>query len=353
MSDVPNNIPEPRSAGILHQRRVAQDWPTDQEFRILSIDGGGIRGIFPATVLAELEERFLKGGSIRDQFDLVTGTSTGGIIALGLAAGLRPRDIANMYVDRGCEIFPPYPSTCLGQLQRCFHNVRNLTHYRYNRGALHSMLEGLFADQLLGDSQLRLCIPSTDGRYGDVYIFKTPHHPDYKKDQYESMVKVACATAAAPTFFQPLDDSGYRFFDGGVWANNPIMIGLVDALSCFNVDRHKVRILSLGCGDERYIVGDAKVRLGGKLLWADVIAAAMNLQSQNALGQAQLLIGAERILRIDPPELATPIRLDDWTRASAELPSLAVESVDSIGDEVASLFLLKRGSELGNGTKEC
>lgn len=247
--------------------------------------------------------------------------------------------MANLYVDRGREIFPPYPETWLGRLRRRFHDLRNFAYYRYDRDALDSLLKELFADRLLGDSQLRLCIPSTDGRHGDVYIFKTPHHPDYTKDKHESMVKVACATTAAPTFFQPLDDRGYRFVDGGVWANNPIMIGLIDALSCFNLDRHKVSILSLGCGDERYIVGNAKVRLGGKLLWADVISAAMSFQSQNALGQARLLIGAERVLRIAPPECVPPIRLDDWARSSAELPSLAAKSVDNIGDEIASRFL--------------
>jgi len=330
--------PEPRSVGSLPQRRIQQDWPADREFKILSIDGGGIKGIFPATVLAELEDRYLDGGQIADHFDLITGTSTGGIIALGLAIGLHPREMASLYIDRGDKIFPPYPRTWRGDLLRRWHSFRNLALYRYERKALHGLLSEVFGERLIGESKARLCIPSADGRHGDVYIFKTPHHPDYKKDQHEMMLKVACATAAAPTFFQPLQSNGYRFVDGGLWANNPIMVGLVDAISCFDVDRHKVRILSVGCGDERYSVSDRKITLGGKLLWADAINAAMAFQSQNALGQARLLVGAERVLRVVPPELTPPIALDDWDRARNELPGFARAAVASVGGEINQCF---------------
>jgi patatin-like phospholipase/acyl hydrolase len=201
---------EPRSAGSLQRRRVQQAWPADRAFKILSIDGGGIRGIFPAIILAELEERFLGGNPIAEQFDLITGTSTGGIIALGLAAGLRPRDMANLYVDKGREIFPPLATNWRGRLSGLFNTVRSFAYYQYDREALHSLLEDLFKGKLLGETRSRLCIPSADGNHGDVYIFKTPHHPDYQKDQHELILKVACATSAAPTFFQPLDDGGYH-----------------------------------------------------------------------------------------------------------------------------------------------
>src|SRR2546421_11733942 len=92
---------DPRSKGAIAQRRVPQDWPKDRRFRILSIDGGGIKGLFPATVLAELERRYLGGTSIAGYFDLVAGTSTGGIIALGLGAGLKASELAEVYERRG------------------------------------------------------------------------------------------------------------------------------------------------------------------------------------------------------------------------------------------------------------
>ena len=78
-------------------------------------------------------------------------------------------------------------------------------------------------------------MPSADGRHGDLYVFKTPHHPDFRLDGHELMTKIGAATSAAPTYYRPLEDGGYTFVDGGLWANNPIMVGLVDALSCFTV----------------------------------------------------------------------------------------------------------------------
>src|SRR5260370_9929316 len=101
----------PRSTGAIPQLRVPQAWPKDRRFRILSIDGGGIRGIFPAAVLAGLERQFTGGSSIASYFDLVAGTSTGGILALGLGAGYTAADLFDLYVTRGNEIFPEPSST--------------------------------------------------------------------------------------------------------------------------------------------------------------------------------------------------------------------------------------------------
>ena len=246
MSDNDDGEPPKRSAGALKQRRVPLPWPDNREFRILSIDGGGIRGVFPATFLAGLEERYLGGNSVAQYFDLIAGTSTGGIIALGLSAGLKASELRDLYVNRGCEIFPPVRSGLVGAAERRLRNFCQYFKYRFDRKALMRILRETLGNRKFGEAQTRLCIPSFDGRYGEVYIFKTPHHPDFKKDARERMTKVAAATAAAPTFFQPLEDGGYTFVDGGVWANNPIMIALVDVLSCFSVPRDNVRILSLG-----------------------------------------------------------------------------------------------------------
>ena len=99
--------PLKRSSGALDRRRVPLFWPEDRPFRILSIDGGGIRGVYPATFLAGLEQRYLGGESVARYFDLIAGTSTGGILAVGLGAGITAVELRDLYVDRGCEIFPP------------------------------------------------------------------------------------------------------------------------------------------------------------------------------------------------------------------------------------------------------
>lgn len=333
------NKPPRRSTGSLKRRRVPLPWPEDRDFRILSIDGGGIRGVYPATFLAGLEECYLEGSSVTQYFDLIAGTSTGGIIAIGLAAGLKAKDLRDLYVDRGHEIFPPIRSGIIGAVERRLRDAGQYFKFRYDRKALMRILRDTLGDRRLGEAQVRLCIPSFEGRYGEVYIFKTPHHPDFHKDARERMTKVAAATSAAPTFFRPLQDGGYTFIDGGVWANNPIMIALVDVLSCFSVPRERVRILSLGCGDDPYVVDRPKIRRGGMLAWRRIIYAAMRLQSLNALGQAGLLIGADRIIRASAPTSEDEIQIDDWSRAAAELPDAAESTLDELGECVSERFL--------------
>ena len=331
--------PRRRSSGALKRRRERLPWSGDREFRILSIDGGGIRGVFPAAVLAGLEQRYLDGQSLARYFDLITGTSTGGIIALGLGAGLRAADISRIYIERGGEIFPPGRDGALCLSQHVGNWVTHLFRYRYDRAALDALLMEVLGERKFGESLTRLCIPSFDGHHGEVYIFKTPHHPDFKLDGAENMTKVAAATAAAPTFFRPLEDGGYAFVDGGVWANNPVMLGLVDALSCFEVTRHQVSVLSLGCGTKSCSLNSAQMMGGGLLAWRGIMETAMSLQSQNALGQAGLLIGAERLMRLDVPMAGRPIELDDWKRSVAELVPAAEQVLEDQGCGVAEMFL--------------
>ena len=339
MSNNNGNHTPKRSSGALKHRRVPLPWPEDKGFRILSIDGGGIRGIYPAAFLAGLEKRYLGGRSVVQYFDLIAGTSTGGIIAIGLAAGLRAIDLCDLYINRGCEIFPPIRNGIIGAVECYLTNASQYFKFRYDRKALMRILCDTLGNRKFGEAQTRLCIPSFEGRYSEVYIFKTPHHPDFRKDAEELMTKVAAATAAAPTFFQPLQDGGYTFVDGGVWANNPIMVALVDVLSCFSVHPERIRILSLGCGDDPYVVDRPKIEYGGILAWRRIFDAAMRLQSLNALGQAGLLIGADRIIRVTAPTSGSQIQMDDWSRAVSELPSSAESALDELGEVISKMFL--------------
>jgi len=330
---------DPRSKGAIPRRRIPQDWPKDRRFRILSIDGGGIKGLFPATVLAELEQRYLGGRSVARHFDLITGTSTGGIIALGLGAGLTALNLADIYGQRGSEIFPEPTRSPIGRMRTWWRAKRHYLHYHYERDALEQILTEILGDKPLGDSIARLCIPAFEGKHSEVFVFKTPHHADYKFDRFEPMVKVAMATSAAPTYFRPLEHNGYTLVDGGVWANNPIMLAVVEALICFNVGRDQIDVLSLGCGEDPYIVSQAQMDVGGTLAWADVIFAAMRLQSLSATNQARLLLGPPSVLRIDPPPNPKPILLDDLQRSRDELIPAARNAVDEHGDRIAADFL--------------
>jgi patatin-like phospholipase/acyl hydrolase len=328
-----NYVPPRRSDGSIQTRRLQQPWPKDRPFRILSIDGGGICGILPAAVLAELEQRYLKGQSIGSCFDMIAGTSTGGIIALALAHGKTGKDIRDIYMERGGIIFPP--TSKLGRLMRLIHQGHRTV---YERGPLEDELLRIFGETTFGEARTRLCIPAFEGRHGEPWIFKTPHHPDYKRDRHERMVRVAMSTAAAPTFFEALPSNGYLMVDGGIWANNPIMNALVDVLACYDIDRSQIEILSLGCGETTFKVDDRRAR-GGLLHWWNVIRAAMRAQSLNALGQAYLLVGKDHVMRIDAPETPNAIAFDDYLRAREELPAMARSLVESAGREINRTFL--------------
>jgi len=181
----------------------------------------GIRGIFPAAVLAELERRYTAGQPIGAYFDLIAATSTGGILALGLGAGFTAAELRDLYVRRGCEVFPPLPETSLGHLRGWWRDKTHYVWHRYDRAALERLLTMQLGDRLFGASKTRLCIPAFEGRHSEVFVYKTPHHPDYRTDRFERMVNVGLATAAAPTHYRPVDHGGYLLVDGGVWANNP------------------------------------------------------------------------------------------------------------------------------------
>lgn len=326
-------VPPPRSDGTIEHRRLQQPWPAAKPFRILSIDGGGIRGILPASLLAELERRYLGEESIARHFDLIAGTSTGGIIALGLGMGFSAAQILDLYLDRGSLIFPT------GRLRRGWIKCRHWVAYAYDRAALESELRRLFTDRVLGESSSRLCIPAFDGLHGEPWIYKTPHHPDYKKDQRERVVDVGLATSAAPTFFRPHRVNGYPMLDGGIWANNPIMNAVVDALACFDLDRDCIRVLSLGCGGASFTI-KRRLDVAGKLLWAKpVLEAAFRAQSHNALGQAYLLLGKPNVVRVDAPVSAKAIDLDDYEGAREQLPPTARALVDASGTQLRSMFL--------------
>lgn len=159
------------------------------------------RGIFPAAFLSGLEHRYLADASVAGCFDLIAGTSTGGIIALGLASGLTASELLDVYVRRGCEIFPPTREGPWGAVQHGWRTLRRCFRYSYDRDALSRVLEETLGDRRFGNAKARLCIPSFDGRYSEVYVFKTPHHPDFRKDRDERMIDVAAATGAAPTYY--------------------------------------------------------------------------------------------------------------------------------------------------------
>ncbi len=332
MERQPSDFPLRRAVGVLPPRRKPVPWMNEVPFRVLSLDGGGIKGIFPAAVLAHLEKRYLEGRSAGEYFDLIAGTSTGGIIALGLGAGLTADEMLRLYLEKGHRVFPSKERGLLGR-------ARRLVSAQYDRGPLDELLNQRLGEKTLRESRRRLLIPSTEGRKGEVWVFKTPHHPDYRLDGDQRMASVAAATSAAPTYFTPFERGGYTYLDGGIWANNPTMAALTEALSCFSIRREDIRILSIGCGENPFRITEGQATKSGMVHWRSIIEVAMHLQSVTSVNQAGLLIGRDRVTRLDRPDGCEPIGLDDWKKAKDLLPTEAVEVAEQNAQQLLETFL--------------
>lgn len=271
-------------------------------FQILSLDGGGIKGLLSAAILAAIEDDLQT--NIVDHFDLITGTSTGGIVALGLGLGKRPREIVEFYVTHGPKIF----GNCLA-----WRSVQHWVRRKYSPVPLQLALQATLGDKRFGDSNKRLVIPSYSLGDDDVYLFRTPHAERLKRDYKLPAWKVAMATSAAPTFFPSFRGvDKVRLIDGGVWANNPTMVGITEAHGTLGIPLDAISVFSIGTTDP---VSHRRPRLnwGGILQWASGSAAIdviMRGQSIAAHNQAQFMLGRDKVTRLNPPAAADEYCLD-------------------------------------------
>lgn len=222
----------------------------NKKFKILSIDGGGIKGLYSASILKKFEKTF--NCTTSNHFDMICGTSTGGLIALALSLKISANDICDFYTDNGEKIFPK-------------HKIRNVPFFgkidygfvkqvakggKYSDAGLKGALKEIFGDKLIEDCNNLLCIPSYSITEAKPKVFKRDHF-DLSRDNKAPIIDVALATSAAPTYF-PMAESEFfnneQFVDGGVWANNPTLVGLLEALKYFvgnGKEYDSIEILSL------------------------------------------------------------------------------------------------------------
>lgn len=264
--------------------------PGPESFQVLALDGGGAKALFTAHVLARLEADL--GVRITDHFDLIAGTSAGGILALGLGSGLSPAEIVERYTDLAERVFPRsrrapwrFGARALGPI--------------YSGVVLREVLTEVLGERLLGESTKRLIIPSWDVQRAEVHIFKTPHHPRLRRDGKIPMVDVAMATTAAPTYFEAANVDGQRLVDGGVWANNPSVVAVGEAVSMLDADLEAIRVLNVGTVDQRTNHAE-RLDTGGWLDWARPAADFMiTAASRGAQGTAAHLVGKDDFVRFD------------------------------------------------------
>ncbi|MFQ5680799.1 MAG: patatin-like phospholipase family protein [Candidatus Omnitrophota bacterium] len=251
---------------------------SERIIKILSIDGGGIRGIIPATILARIEKRTQR--PISELFDIVAGTSTGGILALSLTqpgADKKPRysaqELVRLYQDEGPNIFS----------RSFWHKLKspgNLLEEKYPAAGIEGVLGKHFGLARLKDALTDTIITAYDLERRAAFFFKS--HKAKEDKEYDFLLKdVARATSSAPTFFEPVkiaknERDYYAMVDGGVFANNPAMCAYAEALNKYpDIPRDNFLLVSLGTGEAtRRIAFDAAKRWGSAQ-WARPLLGVM------------------------------------------------------------------------------
>lgn len=264
---------------------------------VLSCDGGGIRGVFTARVLVELER--IAGQPLCRSFDLVAGTSTGGILACGLASGIAARDLLDLYVKRGSEIFS----------QEILELGRNILAPRYLSGPLESILREVLGDKTLDDARPTLLVTSyaielpasqralaVPGSTRAPYFFKSSVKPNaFLRD-------VARATSAAPTYFPPHQFTNLMgevgaYVDGGVVANNPAMCAFAEALRRWPGEQ--LAVISIGTGNLEEPVPYEHAKRWGLVGWArPILSLMMDGSCDTVTYQLSQILGKDHV-RID------------------------------------------------------
>ncbi|EOI2496107.1 CBASS cGAMP-activated phospholipase [Enterobacter bugandensis] len=304
--------------------------------RILSLNGGGARGMFTISVLSEIE-RILASKhpnqdiKIGDYFDLITGTSIGGILALGLATGKSARELERVFFDRANDIFPKRWS--LTNL------LRSLCAPIYRSHPLRETIQEMIgAETTFNDLTRRVMIPAVNLSTGKPQFFKTPHNPDFTRDGPLKLIDAALTTSAAPTYFSPhyCEDLRAYFADGGLVANNPSYIGLLEVFrdmnSDFSVTHKDIHILNIGTVGEEYSLspkllsktwwnGYCRLWGMGKRLVLTTMTANQHLHKNMLQRELMLHDAVDNYIYLDeiiPNEAASDITLDNATKSSLE-----------------------------------
>ena len=235
-----------------------QNQTTRRPYRVLSLDGGGMRGIYTAAFMARLTGQFARtrGESALDLgrgFDLITGTSTGAIVGCALAIGRPMPEVVALYREHGPKIFP---HRIAGKRSAIYRATQGSRIVREGDKALRKALKGVLDDvtilEVFEGRDISLAIPAVLMSEHRAWVFKKTPKSGVRDDRYP-LVDVCLATSAAPIYrsLAAIDDPNAPggpkqvFADGGLWANNPIMVGLVDALTVAPPEQ-PIEIYSLG-----------------------------------------------------------------------------------------------------------
>lgn len=296
------------------ERRVRSDR------HLLALSGGGYRGLFTAEVLARFEKA--RGGRSAGGFDMLAGTSIGGILAIGLACGVEAQHLADLVREHGPAIFRPRLAAA-GGLTSCRYSTEGL------KAAVEKVLTQPVARRPFADIPVPLLVVAIDEDMNRPHIFRTKAAGG--DDTGISTLDVALATSAAPTYFPAREIDGRRFIDGGLVANAPDVVLLLEAVRRFGCEVRECHLLSIGTAGstERRLIGS---RSPGKIGWvARHGLVELTLASQEALAIDQAaMLRPGTFLRVDA-QPASPISLDEVTDATSQaLLGLAEQAVCTV-----------------------
>jgi hypothetical protein len=286
-------------------------------YHVLALSGGGYRGLYTATVLCELE--MVLGRPITSHFDLICGTSVGGILALGLTTEIPAQELKMLFEEKGKLIFDcrDFPRRLLGFWWTAKHAFTGL----------EDVLTEIFQAMTMGELKHRVLIPAVNYSTGRSQFFKTPHHAFFELDHRMKLVDVALATAAAPVYFPLSRNERGVFADGGLVGNAPGLFGLHEVRTFLAPDQEVlIRVLAIGTmttgatirGDTILDRGYAKWR--GALF--DLVISAQESSVDYILRQSL----RENYYQID--DKVTP----DQSRDVKELDRVSIGSTNTLKD---------------------
>ena len=290
-------------------------------FRILALTGGGYLGFYTAAVLAELERR--SGG-------LLAGTSVGGIIALALAAGVPAATIRDLFIKDGSSVFSSHAPKGLWTLLR--RSYRSMFHPEYDGRALRATLNALIGPhRRMGELAHRIVIPVVDLTDSHPRLFRGGNLPGAADDAAISVVDVAMATAAAPTYFPAVEIRERLYVDGGLHASMPDLLALETAVRELGVAESDIRLLSVGTTSARFSFAQRRKPDLGSFDWTREERFVRTLLAAQQGWMHDLLtrrLGAH-YLRIDHPQ--TPAQQSETGLHIA--PPGAVDILRRMADE--------------------
>jgi predicted acylesterase/phospholipase RssA len=232
-------------------------------FQILALSGGGFRGLYTARLLADFEDEI--GAPIATRFDLIAGTSIGGVIALALALEVPASRIVALLTEYGDKIFQRRWS--LAGIWRAPFSSRRLVELLSD----HTM----FGERLLGACAHRVVIPAINYSTGRPQIFKTPHHVNFKRDHKFRIVDIAMATSAAPGYFARYTFNHNQFVDGGLYANAPGLLAVHEAQYSLQRLPSDIHVMAIGTMSSKFTVNPRRNREGGTYDWGGINPANM------------------------------------------------------------------------------